>query len=185
MKCIYKDLYNTTENLFNGIVVFMIVSLKKSIPVVIGSLPEAKITSKWLKCEINKYILGLAEVGFKVRAANDDHPSNVNAFTRLHEIFDGDNKTFIKHPAYADFARKTYLSIFRCNPSIQKHQKESDKSKEICVSVISIWSVSWRNPCSRLLHIMEYISWSAWKRRKSSGSSKKSAQNNVPGDASW
>ena len=88
----------------------MIVSLKKSIPVVIGSLPEAKITSKWLKCEINKYILGLAEVGFKVRAANDDHPSNVNAFTRLHEIFDGDNKTFIKHPAYADFARKTYLS---------------------------------------------------------------------------
>ena len=33
----------------------------------------------------------------------------MNAFTRLHAIFDGDNKTFIKDPAYADFATKAYL----------------------------------------------------------------------------
>ena len=94
-------------NLFKGIVVFMIVSLKKSVPIVIRSLPETKITGEWLKCKINNCILDLAEAGFKVRAViTDDHPSNVNAFTRLHEIFDGDNKTFIKHPAYADFATK-------------------------------------------------------------------------------
>ena len=121
-------------NLFKGIVVFMIVSLKKFIPIVICSPSETKISGEWLKCEINKCILGLAEVGFKVR---DDHPSNFNAFTRLHKIFDGDNKTSIKHPAYADFANKS-VSIFRCNPSIQKHQKESAKSKEIYVSAISI-----------------------------------------------
>ena len=30
-------------------------------------------------------------------------------FTQLHEIFDVDSKTFIKHTAYADFATKTYL----------------------------------------------------------------------------
>ena len=55
-------------------------------------------------------ISDLAEVGFKVRAViTDDHSSNVNAFTRLHEILNGDNKTFIKHHAFADFARKTYL----------------------------------------------------------------------------
>ena len=97
-------------NLFKWIVVFMIVSLKKSIPIVIGSLAETKITGEWWKCEINKFILDLAEVRFKARAViTDDHPSNANAFTRLYEIFDGENKTFIKHPAFADFATKNYL----------------------------------------------------------------------------
>ena len=97
-------------NLFKGIVVFMIVSLKKSVPIVIRSLPETKITGEWLKCETNKCILDLVQVGFNFHAViTDDHPSNVNAFTRLYEIFDGDKKTFIRHPAYTDFATKTYL----------------------------------------------------------------------------
>ena len=66
-------------NLFKETVVFMIVSLKKSIPIVIRSLPETKITGEWLKCEINKCILNLAEPGFKVRAViTAVHPSNVN-----------------------------------------------------------------------------------------------------------
>ena len=57
----------------------------------------------------NKSLLNLAKDGFNVCAViTDDHPSNVNAFTWLDEMFDGDNKTFIKHPAYADLARKTY-----------------------------------------------------------------------------
>ena len=74
----------------------MIVSLKKSIPIVIRPLHKTKITAELLKFEINKCILDLAEVGIKVRAViTDDHPSNINAFTRLHKIFDGDNKTFI------------------------------------------------------------------------------------------
>ena len=37
------------------------------------------------------------------------------------------------------------VSIFRCNPSIQKQQKQSAKSKEICVSVVSIRFVLCRN----------------------------------------
>ena len=90
----------------------MTVFLKNSIPIVIPSLPEIKIDGEWLKCEINKCILDLADVGFKVRAVvTDDHPSNVKAFTRLQEIFDSENKTFIKHPAYADFETKTYLFL--------------------------------------------------------------------------
>ena len=73
------------ENLFRGIVVFMIVSFKKSIPIATHSFPETKITGEWLKREINQCILDLAEVGFKVRAIiTDEYPSNVNAFTRLH-----------------------------------------------------------------------------------------------------
>ena len=83
-------------NLFKELVVFMIVSLKKSIPIVIRPVHKTKITAEWLKFEINKCILDLAEVRIKVRAViTDDHPSNINAFTRLHKIFDGDNKTFI------------------------------------------------------------------------------------------
>ena len=64
-------------NLFKGIVDFMITSFKRSIPIVIRYLPEIKITGEWLKCEINKCILDLAEVGYKVRVViTDDHPSN-------------------------------------------------------------------------------------------------------------
>ena len=91
-----SDLVGQDEerNLFKGIVVLIIVSLKMYISIAIQSLPDTKITREWLKCEINKCVLDLAEVGFKVRAViTDDHPSNVNAFTQLHEILDGDNKS--------------------------------------------------------------------------------------------
>ena len=75
------------NDLFKGITNFMITSLKKFIPVVIRSFPEIKITGKWLKCEISKRILYLAEVGYKVRTViTDDHPSNVSASKRLEEI---------------------------------------------------------------------------------------------------
>ena len=40
-------------HLYKGIVVFMIMSLKKSIPCVIRSRPETKISGEWLKDEIN------------------------------------------------------------------------------------------------------------------------------------
>ena len=89
--------------------VLVIISLKKCISIATRALPKIEITGEWLKCEIKKHILDLVEVGFKVRVILDGHPSNVNVFTWLHEIFDGDNKNFIKHPAYADLATKTYL----------------------------------------------------------------------------
>ena len=95
--------------LYKGIIVFMIVSLKKSTPLVIRSIPETKISGEWLKLEIEKCITDLSNVGFKVRAViTDDHPANVNAFSRLHDAFDGDKKTFIHHPSSPDLM-KTYL----------------------------------------------------------------------------
>ena len=78
---------NEEGNLFKVIVDSMITSLKKSIPAVIRSLPEIKITGKWLKCKINKCILDLAEAGYKVCAViTNSHPSDASAFKRLHEI---------------------------------------------------------------------------------------------------
>lgn len=42
-------------NLYKGIVAFMIVSLKKSVLIVVRSLSETKITGEWLKSEINEF----------------------------------------------------------------------------------------------------------------------------------
>jgi hypothetical protein len=96
-------------DLYKGIVVFMIVSLKKSIPLVVSSRFKIKITGEWLKNEINNCIFNLNEVGFKVRAIiTDNHPSNVAAFSLLHKMFDGDKKLFIYHPVY-NSSMKTYL----------------------------------------------------------------------------
>ena len=196
MKCIYKNLYNTTHsgdfvgqdegNLFNGMVFFLIVSLKKSASIVIRSLPETKITGEWLKSLWNQQVYTWFSRSwiwssccyyrwpfFKCQCV----------YTAARNIRWWQHNAH-QAPRICWFCDKRFSSIFWCNPYIQKHQKQSAKSKEI-VSVISIWSVSWRNPCSRGLHIMTYISWSAWKKRKSSGSSKKSTQNNVPGNASW
>ena len=117
-------------NLFKRIVVFVIVSLKKFVLIVIRSLPETKIISEWLKWEINKSILDLAEVGFKACAViTNDHPSNVNTFTGQHEIFGGDNKTFIKHPAYTDFATKLYLffDVIHLFKNIKKNRLNQKK----------------------------------------------------------
>ena len=96
-------------NMYKGIVVFMIVSLKKSIPCVIRSCPETKISGEWLKNEINACVFNLMEAGFKVRAiVTDNHATNVNAFTLLHKMYNGDKKLFIYHPAY-NGSMKTYL----------------------------------------------------------------------------
>ena len=68
-------------NLYKGIVVFMIVSLKKSIPYVVKSCAEVKINGAWLAGEIDSCILILKEAGFNVRAViTDDHGSNVKDF---------------------------------------------------------------------------------------------------------
>ena len=42
------------SNLYTGIIVFMIVSLKQSIPYVVKSRPEVSINGKWFKKEIEK-----------------------------------------------------------------------------------------------------------------------------------
>ena len=71
-------------NLYKGIVVFMIVSLKKSLPCVIKSIPETKISGEWLKTEIDECIFNLKKTGFQVRAVvTDNHSTNVSAFSFL------------------------------------------------------------------------------------------------------
>ena len=95
-------------NLYKGIVVFMIVSLKQSLPCVIKSIPETTISGEWLRKEIDECIFNLQNSGFFVRAVvTDNHSSNVSAFSFLHKCYNGDGKLFIYHPAYVNM--KTYL----------------------------------------------------------------------------
>jgi len=71
-------------NLYKGIVVFMIVSLKQSIPYVIKSIPETTISGEWLCKEIDSCIYDLKDIGYNVRAViTDNHASNVSAFSFL------------------------------------------------------------------------------------------------------
>ena len=67
--------------LYSGIVVFMVVGLRKSIPYVIKTLPERKISGEWLKPYTIESISTLHTAGFHVRGVVTDNHS-VNASQR-------------------------------------------------------------------------------------------------------
>ena len=53
---------------YNGIVVFMVVGLRKSIPYVIKILPETKISGEWLKPQIIENVCSLHTAGLRLRS---------------------------------------------------------------------------------------------------------------------
>ena len=53
-------------NMFKGIMTFMIVSLKKSIPFVVKAIPELQIEGEWLSREISSLLSSVHESGFQV-----------------------------------------------------------------------------------------------------------------------
>ena len=58
MKCIFKNVWNMQEvnymvvTKYKGLLSFMIIVLKESIPYIMKSFPETKVTTDWLKDEI-------------------------------------------------------------------------------------------------------------------------------------
>ena len=87
--------------LFKGIVVFMIVSLKKDIPFVVKAIPETSITGVWLQKQIDATIYTLHEKEFNVRAVIcDNHASNVCAYKHLLLAYGHESKPdTITHPS--------------------------------------------------------------------------------------
>ena len=82
---------NSEGELYKGLVCFMIVGLKNSIPYVIKSSPETKINADWLKKEITNCLGILSKSGFNVRAiVCDNHTSNVSSFKNLLQHFNQD-----------------------------------------------------------------------------------------------
>ena len=83
-------------NLYKGVVVFLIVSLKNSVPCVVKALPETSISGYWLSEETDKCITYLKEIGLQVRAVvSDDHATNVSVFSILLNKYSGDHELLI------------------------------------------------------------------------------------------
>ena len=73
---------------YNGIVVFMVVGLRKSITYVIKTLPETKISGEWHNPQIIESLCSLHAAGFYVRAViTDSHSVNGVAFSFLKKDF--------------------------------------------------------------------------------------------------
>ena len=94
--------------LYKGLVCFMIVGLKQSVPYVIKSSPQIEISADWLKNEGLECLDVLIRCGFKTRAIIcDKHPSNVSVFKKLLECSIEDyDSLFMLHES-----RKVYLSF--------------------------------------------------------------------------
>ena len=88
--------------------VFMIVSLKKSIPFVIKSCPKTKIDGKWIFSHVSESIETLNKSGFCVRAViSDNHSVNVSTFTMFKKMYAADSSDmFIISPSVQN---KIYL----------------------------------------------------------------------------
>ena len=75
---------NSEGELYKGLVCFMIVGLKNSIPHVIKLSPETKINGDWLKEELIDCLGILPQSGFNVRAiVCDNHQLNKSSFKNL------------------------------------------------------------------------------------------------------
>ena len=77
---------------FSGILVFMIVGLKKSIPYVVKAVPEIKLTGDFVKQEIEECLRTMKGAGFNIRAViSDNHSTNVTAFASLQRLYGARN----------------------------------------------------------------------------------------------
>ena len=116
MKCTYKKSQeyfgeemiccDEEGELYQGIVCFMIVGLKESIPYVIKSSPETNIDANGLKTEFLDSLEILSNCGFRVRdIVCDNHPSNVSSFKKLLEdVNQNPDELYMLHKS-----RKIYL----------------------------------------------------------------------------
>ena len=99
---------DTEGNLYKGIMAFMVVGLKQSIPFVVQAIPEVTFNSQWLCDNIATNIENLANTGFCVRGlVSDNHASNVNAFAMLKSLFHSDSNLFFEHPV--NHGKRTYM----------------------------------------------------------------------------
>ena len=74
-------------NFFKSILVFMIVSLKKSIPYVIKSCPQTEINGDIVFLEIKESLSALKSAGFNVRSiVADNHSTNVSRYGQLNAL---------------------------------------------------------------------------------------------------
>ena len=97
------------ENLYKGIVVFMIQGLKHTVPLVVKASPEVSVSGQWLASYLSDCIESLGNAGFNVRGiVTDNHSANVSAFNHLQKMFPSSlgDVLCMQHPQNSS---KTYL----------------------------------------------------------------------------
>ena len=65
---------------YNGILVFMVVGLKQSVPYVIKAYPKTSLSGRWLTDEIEESLSTLSDAGLRIRAIITDNHSNVTNY---------------------------------------------------------------------------------------------------------
>ncbi|MEO2160645.1 MAG: THAP domain-containing protein, partial [bacterium] len=96
------DLLGCDKNgvLYKGIMTFMIVGIRKSIPWVVKAIPETKIEGTWLANHIDETIGSVHQAGFKIRGiVADDHSTNVLGYNVLLEKYPSPIYRTIRHPS--------------------------------------------------------------------------------------
>ena len=84
---------NENDELYKGIMVFMITSFKKrTVPSVVKACPDVTVNGEWLSQEILKCIFQLINSGFFIRAVV---AANLNTFNILLDKFEGDKTHYI------------------------------------------------------------------------------------------
>jgi hypothetical protein len=100
---------NEHGEFFKGVVCFMVVGLKKSVPIVVKAVPETSLNGDFIAEHLFDVIAKLSNIGFNVRGTVcDDHSTNVSAYTKLSKKYGDIGAYFIYHPSY-EGGLKTYL----------------------------------------------------------------------------
>ena len=108
--------------LYKGIVCFMVLGLKDSVPYVVVAAPEVKLTGEWLKKKIDENLKNLMDAGFRVRGVvTDNHSTNVNAFDYLSKSYSTDESFYINHPNNG--GKRTYF--FYDSPHLIKNVRNN------------------------------------------------------------
>ena len=130
---------NENDELYKGIMVFMITGQKKSVPSVVKAYPEVTVTGEWLSREILKCIFQLIKSGFFIKAVvADNHSTNVNAFNSLLDEFEWDKTHYITLPN----PPKKYFFFFFLFCSFIKNIRNSLLNKKKFVFPVFTFAIS-------------------------------------------
>ena len=104
---------NEKNELYKGLLSFMIAGLKENIPYIIKSVPERNIDGKWIKEQILSSLKTLKNCGFRVRAIlSDNHSANVLAYKLPLKGFGHlDDNLFSQHDYQKIYFRKALRPI--------------------------------------------------------------------------
>ena len=109
---------NEEGNLYKGIVAFMVVGLKQSIPYVVQAISEVTFNGQWLCDNVASNIENLVNAGFRVRGFVADNGSSVNVFTSLKDLLIPNQSYFLSIHLTMTSERTCFFILLRTSKII-------------------------------------------------------------------